>query len=32
MELALGLAAEAGELDEVPVGAVIVKDGMVIAR
>ncbi|HSA13430.1 MAG TPA: nucleoside deaminase [Spirochaetota bacterium] len=32
MELALGLAAEAGELDEVPVGAVIVRDGMVIAR
>ena len=32
MELALELAAEAGEAGEVPVGAVIVRDGAVIAQ
>ena len=32
MELALELAAEAGEAREVPVGAVIVRDGAVIAQ
>lgn len=32
MQEALSLAAEAGERDEVPVGAVIVRDGVIIAR
>lgn len=32
MRLALGLAAEAGEAGEVPVGAVVVKEGEVIGR
>ena len=31
MELALKLAARAGELDEIPVGAVVVRHGVVIA-
>jgi len=31
MELAIGLAAEAGKSGEVPVGAVVVKDGAVVA-
>ncbi len=32
MDEALALAAQAAELDEVPVGAVIVRDGKIIAR
>jgi tRNA(adenine34) deaminase len=32
MRLALGLAAEAGRAGEVPVGAVLVRDGRVVAR
>ena len=32
MRMALGCAKKGGEYDEVPVGAVIVKDGKVIAR
>ncbi len=32
MELALGLAAKAAGVNEVPVGAVVVKDGVVIAE
>lgn len=32
MNAALALAREAGSLDEVPVGAVVVKDGLIVGR